>query len=180
MKSYQKVLLGLFAIMAITGCIGINIVPVDVSRQTHAVETSDGETISFNLYVKQGIPDNRPVIVMGHGVMVNKEMMTNYAIELASRNFIVANIDWRGHGQSTGNLDTSLLDLDLEAVISKIPLLVPSANMSELGLIGYSMGGGPTFRYAANHPEVKAWIGVGTNADGDISTETNPNNLLLI
>ncbi len=179
-KRYQIALLLAFGALVATGIIGLNVTPVDIERTSHVAITSDGVDISFNLYKKTDIPDNRPVVIMGHGVIVNKEMMTNYAIELAARGFIVASIDWRGHGLSGGPLTNSGLDLDLAAVIAQVAALVPAANMSALGLMGYSMGGGPTFRYAATHPEVKAWIGVGTNAIKNLSTTTVPRNVLII
>jgi len=111
-------------------------------------------------------------------VMVNKEMMTNFAIELAFNGFIVANLDWSGHGQSTGALTN--LTRDLESVLDDIPIRTPYANMSQLALLGFSMGGGPTYEYAINNTDVKAWVGVGTWADGRISNTSNPNNVLLI
>jgi pimeloyl-ACP methyl ester carboxylesterase len=179
-KKYQLVLTFVFLGMFTIGAIGLNTYPGDVFRGTTVATTSDGVSISFNLYCKSTIPANRPVIVMGHGVIVNKEMMTNYAIELAAHDFVVASIDWRGHGHSGGILENDKLILDLEAVIAAIPTLVPSANMSALGLIGYSMGGGPTFQYAANHTNVKAWIGVGTAPRGNLANITNPRNVLVI
>ncbi|MBN2150364.1 MAG: alpha/beta fold hydrolase, partial [Candidatus Lokiarchaeota archaeon] len=179
-KTYQLVLTLGFLGLTLVGAIGLNTYPGDVVRQTHVATTSDGVQISFNTYYKAAIPANRPVIVMGHGVIVNKEMMTNYAIELAAHDFVVANIDWRGHGHSGGTLETDKLGLDLEAVIAAIPAIVPSANMSALGLIGYSMGGFPTFPYAASHATVKAWVGVGTAPDGSIANTTNPRNVLVI
>ncbi len=182
-KKYQLVLTLVFLGLTLVGAIGLNTYPGDVVRGTHVATTSDGVSISFKTYYKPTIPANRPVIVMGHGVIVNKEMMTNYAIELAARDFVVASIDWRGHGHSSGTLDTTKLILDLEAVIASIPGIVPSANMSALGLLGYSMGGFPTFQYAVNHTTVKAWIGVGTAPDGTngtIANMTNPRNVLVI
>jgi len=166
--------------MTLAGAIGLNVTPSNIVRETHETTTSDGVSISFDVYYKSTIPANRPVIVMGHGVIVNKEMMTNFAMELAARDFVVANLDWRGHGHSSGNLDTSKLIYDLEAVIAAVPAIVPSANMSALGLIGYSMGGAPTFQYAALHPTVKAWVGVGTSPNGNISNLTNPRNALVV
>jgi pimeloyl-ACP methyl ester carboxylesterase len=179
-KKYQLVLTLVFLGLTLVGAIGLNTYPGDVVRGTHVATTSDGVQISFNLYYKSTIPADRPVIVMGHGVIVNKEMMTNFAIELAARDFVVASIDWRGHGHSGGTLENAKLIRDLEAVIKAIPDIVPSANMSALGLIGYSMGGGPTFQYAVGNTTVKAWIGVGTAPNGNVANTTNPRNVLVL
>ncbi len=179
MQSNTKklLLLGIFIGLTLIGILVLNLYPSNVIRTTHQVQTPDG-VISFNLYQPKGLTEDTPVVVMGHGVIVNKEMMTNFAIELASAGLIVANLDWSGHGQSTapwGNLSA-----DLEAVIATINDLTDHANMSALALLGYSMGGFGTYPYAVNNSNVKAWVGVGTMADGDISNTTNPRNVLLI
>jgi pimeloyl-ACP methyl ester carboxylesterase len=179
-KRYQLVLTLVFLGLTLTGAIGLNTYPGDIVRGTHVATTSDGVSISFNTYYKSTIPADRPMIVMGHGVIVNKEMMTNFAIELAAHDFVVASIDWRGHGHSGGTLVNSKLILDLEAVIAAIPGIVPSVNTSAIGLLGYSMGGAPTFQYAANHSTVKAWVGVGTSPSGNIGNLSNPRNVLVI
>ncbi|NVM30109.1 MAG: alpha/beta hydrolase [Candidatus Helarchaeota archaeon] len=176
-KKIQYSLFFVFIGLTLLGIVGLNVYPANVIRSTHQVATSNG-IISFNLYQQRGLSQSTPVIVMGHGIIVNKEMMTNFAIELANYGFIVANLDWSGHGQSTspfGNLTE-----DLEAVISQIPLLQPLANMSAMGLLGYSLGGFGTYPYAINNSNVKAWVGVGTRANGDISNTTNPRNVLMI
>nr|MDO8109344.1 alpha/beta hydrolase [Candidatus Sigynarchaeota archaeon] len=179
-KKYQLVLTLVFLGMTLVGAIGLNTYPADLVRETHGTVASDGVYISFNLYHKAGIPDNCPVIVIGHGIMVNKEYMSNFAIEIAARgNFLVASLDWRGEGQSGGAVSNSLY-LDLEAVINIIPSLMPTANMSAIGLVGFSMGGGPTFQYAVNHTEVRAWVGVATTPDGNVGNTTNPKNVLAI
>jgi len=179
-KKYQLVLMLVFLGLTLVGAIGLNTYPGDIIRETHVAMTSDGVQISFNTYHKSTVPAYRPVIIMGHGVIVNKEMMTNYAIELAAHDFIVASIDWRGHGHSGGTLENDKLILDLEAVIDAVGVLFPTANLSTLGLLGYSMGGFPTYQYAANHTTVKAWIGVGTAPRGNIGNMTNPQNVLVI
>lgn len=176
-KKIQYSLFFVFIGLTLLGIVGLNIYPTNVIRTTHQVETSNG-IISFNLYQPRSLTQSTPVVIMGHGVIVNKEMMTNFAIELANYGFIVANLDWSGHGQSTGPL--SNLSRDLEAVIAAIPSLVDYENMSALALLGYSLGGFATYPYAVDNPNVKAWVGVGTRADGDISNTTNPRNVLMI
>ncbi|MHA1265998.1 MAG: alpha/beta hydrolase [Candidatus Helarchaeota archaeon] len=175
-KKNQYLFLILFFSFTLTGIFGLNFYPTDVIRSTH--QAYSDQTISFNLYQPRELTQPAPVVVMGHGIIVNKEMMTNFAIELAHAGYIVASLDWSGHGQSTGML--SNLTADLEAVINEIPSIQPLANMSALALLGYSMGGFGTYPYAATHLNVKAWVGVGTLADGAISNTTNPHNVLMI
>jgi dienelactone hydrolase len=175
---YMLLLILLFGILTVVGIIGLNFYPINITRSTHQVQSSEDIIISYNLYQPRDLTESTSVVIMGHGVMVDKEMMTNFALELAYNGFIVANLDWSGHGQSTGPL--SNLTRDLEVVLSDIPKNAPLANMSELALMGYSMGGGPTYEYAVNNSKVKAWVGVGTWADGSVSNSTNPKNVLLI
>ena len=179
-KKYLKCCI--FFIVTLIGIIGLNAVPLSVTKTTFQTVTTDGVVISYNLYTPEGSLETemKPVVIMGHGVMVNKEMMTNFAVEIASQGYIVAALDWRGHGRSTGDLSVREgLHRDLEAVIRDIPFHVP-ADMERIALLGYSMGGFPTYVYAVDNSEVKAWIGVGTAPDGSISDEKNPQNVLVI
>jgi dienelactone hydrolase len=179
MKRYQSILFAAFLVLAVVGGVGLNIVPTNIDRTSHVVMTSDGVSISFDLYYKAPLSSPEPVIVIGHGIIVNKEMMTDIAIELAEHGFIVASLDWRSHGQSGGTLVIARLIYDLDAVIAAIPTLIPYTNMSAIGLIGYSMGGWPTYDYATNHTSVKAWIAVASSPSGTGNT-TSPANVLVI
>ncbi|MHA1894078.1 MAG: alpha/beta hydrolase, partial [Candidatus Helarchaeota archaeon] len=180
-KRIQYITLIFFTALMLVGIIGLNFYPINILRTTHQVSTNDGVVISYNIYQPIGLSEPTPVVVMGHGIIVNKEMLTNFAMELASRGYIVANLDWRGHGQSTGELNHEKLLLDLEAVIADIPKRVAVANMSALALAGYSMGGWPTFQYALEHNDtVKAWVGIATSGNEITANQTNPNNVLLI
>ncbi|NHI94305.1 MAG: hypothetical protein EAX96_17570 [Candidatus Lokiarchaeota archaeon] len=167
--------------MTLVGIIGLAMYPINVMRTTHQATTNDGVIISYNIYQPMGLTQKTPLVVMGHGIIVNKEMLTNFAMELVSRGVIVANLDWRGHGQSTGELSLEGLPLDLEAVIADIPSHVPLADMSSLALLSYSMGGWPTYQYALNHNDtVKAWVGIATSGNETASNQTNINNVLFV
>ena len=167
--------------MTLIGIVGLLVYPINTIRSTHTATTSDGVTISYNLYQPLGLTGPTPVVVMGHGIIVNKEMLTNFAMELVYRGYIVASLDWRGHGFSTGELDRTKLPLDLEAVIADIPLRATHANMSALALAGYSMGGWPTYQYALDHNDtVKAWVGIATSGNETHSNQTNPTNVLFV
>lgn len=170
----------LFMMVTVVGVTGLETVPTDVSRRTWETVTEDGVTISYNLYAPRGVTQLTPVVIIGHGVSANKEMMASYAVELAHQGYVVAALDWRGHGRSTGNLDRNRLHFDIEAVALDIPVREPHADLDRIALVGYSMGGFPTYQYAASHPTVEAWVGVGTSADGSISSVTNPKNVLMV
>ncbi|MGC1122595.1 MAG: alpha/beta fold hydrolase [Candidatus Methanofastidiosia archaeon] len=163
------------------GVIGLHTPPV--SSSTYHTTTSDGVTIFYDLYQPQSSDSAssglHPVVFIGHGIMVNKEMMTNFAVELAAQGYIVANVDWRGHGWSTGELTREGLTKDLEAVLSDVAVRSP-ADMNRIVLLGYSMGGFPTFQYAVDNPVVQAWVGVGTAPDENMCSLETPRNVLIL
>ncbi len=170
----------IFVMVTVVGVTGLETVPTDVSNRTCETVTEDGVTISYNLYAPRGVTQLTPVVIIGHGVSANKEMMASYAVELAHQGYVVAALDWRGHGRSTGALNRDRLHFDIEAVALDIPVREPYADLGRIALVGYSMGGFPTYQYAASHPNVEAWVGVGTSADGSISSVTNPKNVLMV
>ncbi len=165
-----------FIVLMLAGVAGLNYPPV--SRCTFQAVTEDKVTISYDLYGSSSL-SSPPVVIIGHGIMVNKEMMASFAVELASHGYVVAAMDWRGHGQSTGVLEREGLYKDLEAVVKDIPSHT-KADTERIALLGYSMGGSPTYQYAADHSTVKAWVGVGTAANSEISSPENPQNVLLV
>jgi pimeloyl-ACP methyl ester carboxylesterase len=169
------------AVLFSAGVIGLHTPPV--SRSTYHTTTSDHVTIYYDLYQPQSSDSAgsglHPVVFIGHGIMVNKEMMTNFAVELATQGYIVAAVDWRGHGQSTGDLTREGLIKDLEAVLTDVAVRSP-ADMNRIALLGYSMGGFPTFQYAVDNPAVRAWVGVGTAPDENMGSLETPKNVLIL
>ena len=90
------VFLSIFAV----GSILMNTTPASV-KATYGLttQTDDGVTISFNIFEPVTSADNgsRPAIIIGHGVMVNKEMLKGYALEFAAAGFVAVPFDFRGH-----------------------------------------------------------------------------------
>ncbi|MHA1336520.1 MAG: alpha/beta hydrolase, partial [Promethearchaeota archaeon] len=124
-------------------------------------QTKDGETISFNVFEPKNGEDKKKVIIIGHGIIVNKEMMKSYAIELANAGFLAITLDFRGHGQSSGFLDTELLANDVRAVKAYIEKR-NDIDKNNFGYIGYSMGGDPGQEVVREYKDFKCFIGVGT------------------
>ena len=79
---------------------------------------------------------NKKAIILGHGIMSNKEMLKGYAIEFAAAGFVAVPFDFRGHGQSTGELDRDLLTNDINAIVSYLNSR-PDINTSALGYFGF-------------------------------------------
>ena len=144
------------------------------------VETKDGETISFNVFEPDGGNKKKPAILIGHGIMVNKEMLKGYAIELATSGFVAVPFDFRGHGQSSGELNRNLLVNDVKA-IKKYLESRGDIDMNKLGYIGYSMGGGPGNKIVKDDEDFKCFIGIGTGLSiDDKDCENRTLNILMI
>lgn len=155
---------------------GLYIFPDSVLKKSVRITVNE-EYIYYSLYYPKSISESTPVVVLGHGVNVNKEMMESLAVELASHNYVAAAIDWGGHGRSTGELVKDELYYQLNAVITDIPKQIPVA-LENTAVIGYSMGGYPTYQYAVNH-DTNAWVGLGTVIP-DIPGQADTNILLVI
>ncbi len=144
------------------------------------VETKDGETISFNVFEPDNGGKKKPAILIGHGIMVNKEMMKEFAIELASSGFVAITFDFRGHGQSSGEINRNLLTQDVKA-IKKYLETRGDIYIHKLGYIGYSMGGGPGNKIVKDDNDFKCFIGIGTGLSiDDDDCENRTLNILMI
>ena len=174
------VFLSIFAV----GSILMNTTPASV-KATYGLttQTDDGVTISFNIFEPVNSADNgsRPAIIIGHGVMVNKEMLKGYALEFAAAGFVAVPFDFRGHGQSTGEFDRDAMVKDIEAIKNYLNNSRTDVNTSNLGYLGYSMGG---LGQALIHTDVdfKCFIGIGTWLNNTLRKGTllNPLEVLMI
>ncbi|GAH68184.1 unnamed protein product, partial [marine sediment metagenome] len=144
-----------------------------------STQTSDGVTISYNIFEPTSDGLNKPAIIIGHGSMVNKEMMKGYALELAAVGFVVVPFDFRGHGQST-MVEPDNKTKDIIAIKEELSLR-GDIDMNALGYIGYSMGG--LGQYLIQYDlSFKCFIGIGTWLNSSLRTGTmaDPLNVLMI
>ena len=133
-------LLCIFLAIFTIGTVFIFITPLSVkSTYGLSTQTSDGVTISYNIFEPTSGGLNKPAIIIGHGSMVNKEMMKGYALELAAAGFVVVPLDFRGHGQST-MVEPDNKTKDIIAIKEYLNTR-GDIDMNSLGYIGYSMGG---------------------------------------
>ena len=168
--------LGIF----ILGTIFIFITPFSV-KSTYGLTatTDDGVVISFNVFEPQNGGMNKPAFIIGHGSMVNKEMVKGYALELAAAGFVAVPFDFRGHGQSSdGDRDGMYKDI---IAIKEYLNSRGDIDMNSLGYIGYSMGGlGQAV--IQNDTSFVCFIGIGTWLDPTLrlGNSTNPLHVLMI
>ena len=134
------VLICIFLAIFTIGTVFIFITPLSV-KSTYGIptQTSDGVTISFNVFEPSNGGLNKPAIIIGHGVMVNKEMLKGYALELAAAGFVAVPFDFRGHGQST-MVEPDNKTKDVIAIKEYLSGR-GDIDVNSLGYIGYSMGG---------------------------------------
>ncbi|MBD3197132.1 MAG: hypothetical protein GF317_18905 [Candidatus Lokiarchaeota archaeon] len=159
----KLILASILLLLFIIGTVLIFVVPYSIkSTYGQSVSTSDGEIISFNVFEPKAVSGpNKKAVIIGHGFMANKEFMKGYAIELAAAGFVAIPFDFRGHGQSTGELNRGSLLNDVLAIKSYLASR-GDIDMNNLGYIGYSMGGGPGNSIVNNDTAFKAFVGVGT------------------
>jgi pimeloyl-ACP methyl ester carboxylesterase len=123
------------------------------------LETDDGIYISAYKYTPKGEKSHGGIVV-GHGFFGNKLNMQPLSIELVKRGFTVINIDFRGHGASGGYFYRSKIILDMKAAIDYIENNLPY--ITEIGLVGHSLGAYSAQDYSNNYPErINATVAIG-------------------
>lgn len=176
----QSICIIIFLSIYIIGTVLIFTVPFSVkSTYGLATTTDDGVTIAFNVFEPQNGGIDKPAFIIGHGSMVNKEMVKGYALELAAAGFVAVPFDFRGHGQS-GSGGTDNMTKDVIAIREYLRSR-GDIDMDSLGYIGYSMGGlGQGLVEIDN--SFKCFIGIGTGLSSSLrnGTVTNPLNVLMI
>ena len=173
-------LLCVFLAIFTIGTVFMFITPPSVkSTYGLSTETSDGVIISYNVFEPSSGGSNKPAIIIGHGSMVNKEMMKGYALELAAAGFVVVPFDFRGHGQST-MVEPDNKTKDIIAIKEELNKK-GDVDMNSLGYIGYSMGGLGQGLIDSDL-SFKCFIGIGTWLYPTLRTgnSTNPLNVLMI
>ncbi len=173
-------LICIFLAIFTIGTVFMFITPLSVkSTYGLSTQTSDGVTISFNVFEPSSGGLNKPAIIIGHGSMVNKEMVKGYALELAAAGFVAVPFDFRGHGQST-MVEPDNKTKDIIAIKEYLSTR-GDVDMNSLGYIGYSMGGLGQ-ELIDSDLSFKCFIGIGTWLYPTLRAgdSTNPLNVLMI
>ncbi|MHA1752303.1 MAG: hypothetical protein ACTSWR_05235 [Candidatus Helarchaeota archaeon] len=104
-------------LMFITGTMLILNVPFNIKVTYYlATITDDGTNIIFNVIGPKVHENERKAVIIGHGGMASKEFMKSYAIKIACAGFVIVTFNFRGHGQSSGEFNFSLLVNEIKAI----------------------------------------------------------------
>ena len=136
------------------------------------VQTKDKEQISFDTFQPKEHEKRMKAVIIGHGIMVNKEMLKDFALEIAASGYFVVTVDFRGHGLSTGELKMGRLINEIKAIKNYLKDR-GDIDYHNLGYIGYSMGGRPGNKIVKEDGDFKCFIGIGTSLDIDYEDSLN-------
>jgi len=129
-----------------------------------SLTAEDGIQIDANLYTPLTATGNIPGLILAHGYCGSKGNLQKIAIELVKRDFLIVNIDFRGHGTSGGLLPEGedrydKLQLDIMAALK---YLQNTGRVNQIGLVGHSMGGATVTEFAKKNSNViNATISIG-------------------
>ncbi len=126
---------------------------------------------NVKLYVKD-YGEGKPVILI-HGWPLSNEMWEYQVATLIENNFRVIVYDRRGFGKSSQpyhGYDYDTLTDDLSAIIDQL-------NLTDITLVGFSMGGGEVVRYLSRHQAkgVSKIVLVSSVSPFRLKTANNPN-----
>jgi len=138
--------------------------PYTISETTLIAQ--DNTAIQAHIYTPNNMTGYHPGVVIGHGFTGNSRHMQLLAIELVKREFVVVNINFRGHGDSGGYLpslfDPNQVSIIEQDMVAGIRYLQALGNVNKIGLVGHSMGSMTAFKTASDYSnEVNATVVLG-------------------
>jgi len=178
MKNRKKYLtLGLLSALFLCSLSAFLIFPTDIKRTyNQSTLTSDGVKIVYDVFEPNYDESSmKTAVILGHGVMVNKNFLRTIALDLASQGIVTIALDFRGHGRSGGSINEGDITSDILAV-KEVLAIRGDINMTNLGYVGYSMGGGAGFRLLNNDSDFRAMVSLAAGGRAQYST---PNLLIL-
>jgi pimeloyl-ACP methyl ester carboxylesterase len=145
----------LFALL-LSGCVSVPDIPPEIRKETHRVELGR-ENVAVDFYFRPG-KTPRPLAVVVHGFLANKDRMAHWGVLLAREGFIVAVPTNPTYANDDGNT-AAVVDLVNLGRAGRWPI---DANTdSRVALVGFSRGGFETILAAAElGGDVEAWVGL--------------------
>lgn len=114
---------------------------------------SSGARLYANLYYPSKTLDfqeKRPLVIYCHGIGSKRDFDLRIPVEFTKRGFYIAALDYQGHGESGGNINNidpitgiPALAQDCSKLLDKLETLpfYSDVNLTQIGLIGHSLGG---------------------------------------
>ncbi|MFX1377630.1 MAG: alpha/beta hydrolase family protein [Promethearchaeota archaeon] len=131
---------------------------------------SSGAMLYANLYYPSKTLDfqeKRPLVIYCHGIGSKRDFDLRIPIEVTKRGYYVAALDYQGHGESGGNINNinpytgiPALAQDCSKLLDKLETLpfYSNVNISQVGLIGHSLGGMVVLMNQALDPRFKVSV----------------------
>ncbi len=175
--------------VAILACVAFSLLTACVSapespRVIGETKVTIGNGISGTL-VRPATSGRVPAVLMLHGFASSKDevggMYKRLAASLAAHGVASLRIDFRGWGESSGDMADSTIGghvADAEAAYAFLAS-VGFVDVARMGVMGFSMGGGVAIIVGGNHPSwfksMAAWSPVGNYAK-DFADKATPEN----
>jgi uncharacterized protein len=139
----SKLLLVISLVLMVLGSMLARWVHTDFGSTTVTevtIAVGDGHQLSAFVYMPEGVSPQTPApgIAMWHGLNNSKEYMSNTALEMARRGFIVVSADMAGHGSSNGA--NQEIGCGGPATLAYLQG-VAGVDTERIGLVGMSQGG---------------------------------------
>jgi pimeloyl-ACP methyl ester carboxylesterase len=146
----------LFVVLLSAGCVSKPDLPADVRRETHRIEVGR-ERVAVDFYYRPA-RTARPLAVVVHGFLANKDRMAHWGVLLAREGFVVAlptNPTYANDERNT----TAIVGLVKQGLAGRWP--VGTKTDGRMALVGFSRGGFETMLAAAELGcVVNAWVGL--------------------
>lgn len=152
------------------------------ARQIGRVERVMIGATPATVFLPRG-PERGPVVVIAHGFAASQQIMRSFALVLAQGGYRVVSFDLPGHGRNAEPLAGGLEDAvarsaQLAVALDGVVRYAKDRFGGPVGLLGHSMGSEAVARYAREHPEIAAAVGVSLVYEG--VTPDSPRNLLVL
>ncbi|MDY7075990.1 MAG: alpha/beta fold hydrolase [Chloroflexota bacterium] len=102
-------------------------------------------------------PENDATIILAHGYAANRQMLLTEAQVLVEQGYGVLLFDFRGHGESEGNLVT-IGDHEQRDLSAAVDFVAAQPNIVKIGAIGFSMGAATLAQVAAQDDRLSAIV----------------------
>ncbi len=133
--------------------------PIGDNPPSGYATTQDGFTIAYQYY---SAPPNSPGIILLHMLRRDRTDWHSFAQLLQQKGYSVIAIDFRGHGQSTGNWEDftqdDFRDMRYDIAAAKSVLESKGADVTRLGLVGASIGANAAVEYGLTDTHVKTLV----------------------